>query len=167
MIDLKRLVKNDCNMKSTARPAKRAMTIAELVAFLHSKPGWIILSTIGKNGYPHSVPLGYFVDEVAQPWQVVMGVRAGTQKLKNIQRNAKVSLLLETSDKKKKLSGALIQGEAKIYDDSESVLDFMRKAAVLRGETELPVKAREGAVYITVTADNIISWMPVETELRN
>ena len=28
--------------------------------FLDSKPGWIVLTTIAPDGYPHSVPLGYF-----------------------------------------------------------------------------------------------------------
>jgi hypothetical protein len=36
------------------------MTPQEVQAFLDAKPGWIILSTIGRHGYPHSVPLGYF-----------------------------------------------------------------------------------------------------------
>ena len=30
--------------------------------FLDSKPGWIVLTTIAPDGYPHSVPLGYFRD---------------------------------------------------------------------------------------------------------
>ena len=29
-------------------------------AYLDDRPGWIILSTISPDGYPHSVPLGYF-----------------------------------------------------------------------------------------------------------
>ena len=30
--------------------------------FLDSRPGWIILTTITPDGFPHSVPLGYFRD---------------------------------------------------------------------------------------------------------
>jgi nitroimidazol reductase NimA-like FMN-containing flavoprotein (pyridoxamine 5'-phosphate oxidase superfamily) len=69
----------------------RKLTREEAHAFLDSKPGWIMLSTIGPDGYPHAVPLGYFRlgDEI------VMGVRSETRKLKNIQANPKVSLLLE------------------------------------------------------------------------
>ena len=36
------------------------MTDQEVKAFLDTKPGWIVLSTLGRDGYPHSVPLGYF-----------------------------------------------------------------------------------------------------------
>ncbi len=31
----------------------------EAYKFLDSHPGWLILSTVGKDGYPHSVPLSY------------------------------------------------------------------------------------------------------------
>ena len=50
------------------------MTDEEVKAFLDTKPGWIVLSTIGQDGYPHSVPLGYFLlgDDV------YIGCRAGT-----------------------------------------------------------------------------------------
>ena len=59
------------------------MTEAEVKAFLDSKPGWVILSTLGPNGYPHSVPLGYF----RLGDDGYLGCRAVTQKLKNIERN--------------------------------------------------------------------------------
>ena len=70
------------------------MTPQEVHAFLDAKPGWIILSTVGRNGYPHSVPLGYF--RVGD--DVYLGCRANTQKTKNIERNPQVSLVLETSN---------------------------------------------------------------------
>ena len=37
----------------------RKVTWQEAHEFLDSKPGWIMLSTIGPDGDPHSVPLGY------------------------------------------------------------------------------------------------------------
>jgi pimeloyl-ACP methyl ester carboxylesterase len=69
----------------------RNLTIQESHEFLDSKPGWIALTTIGPDGYPHTVPLGYF--RLGE--DIVMGVRGNTRKLKNIQDNPKVSLLLE------------------------------------------------------------------------
>jgi hypothetical protein len=70
------------------------MTHEEVKAFLDAKPGWIILSTIGLQGYSHSVPIGYF-----RPG------RAGTQKVKNIQRNPKVSLVLESGTTRRDIRG--------------------------------------------------------------
>ena len=69
----------------------RNLTIQESHEFLDSKPGWIALTTIGPDGYPHTVPLGYF--RLGE--DIVMGVRGNTRKLKNIQDNPNVSLLLE------------------------------------------------------------------------
>ena len=73
------------------------MTDQEVKAFLDAKPGWIVLSTIGRDGYPHSVPLGYF----RLGDDVYIGCRAGTQKLKNIERNPQVSLVLESGSSRK------------------------------------------------------------------
>src|SRR5215204_2297848 len=63
------------------------LTGAEVNAFMDSRPGWIILTTIGRDGYPHSVPIGYF--RVGD--EIYMGGRLSTQRVKNIQRNPKVS----------------------------------------------------------------------------
>ena len=70
----------------------RNLTIQESHEFLDSRPGWIALTTIGPDGYPHTVPLGCF--RLGQ--DIVMGVRGNTRKLRNIQDNPKVSLLLES-----------------------------------------------------------------------
>ena len=61
----------------------RKLSIQEAREFLDSRPGWIVLTTIGQDGFPHSVPRGYFRlgDEI------IMGVKNNTRKLRNIQRN--------------------------------------------------------------------------------
>ena len=53
------------------------MTNDEVNAFLDSRPGWIVLTTVGKDGYPHSVPIGYF----RMGDEVYIGCRAGTYRL--------------------------------------------------------------------------------------
>ena len=37
------------------------MTESEAWEYIESKPGWIALSTNGHDGFPHTVPIGYFV----------------------------------------------------------------------------------------------------------
>ena len=32
----------------------------EAHAYLDSRPGWMMLTTVGQDGYPHTVPVGYF-----------------------------------------------------------------------------------------------------------
>ena len=132
------------------------MTLAEVHAFLDAKPGWITLTTMSANGYPHSIPIGYF----RLGDDVYLGCRAGTQKLKNIERNPKVSLSLEAGRSMGDIKGVLLQGDAVVYTDPENLLRLAREAARLRGvpEAELPAEARPGAAYIRVTLRKVISW---------
>ena len=57
------------------------MSKEEVDAFLDSKPGWMMLTSQGSDGYPHSVPIGYFRDGD----RIFMGCRDNTQKIKNIE----------------------------------------------------------------------------------
>ncbi len=132
------------------------MTDDEVKAFLDAKPGWIILSTFGSNGYPHSVPIGYF----RLGDDVYLGCRAATQKIKNIERNPNVSLVLESGNTRQDIKGVMIQGHATVYTDADNKLRLSQAAARLRGvpEHELPQEARPGAAYIRVEPRRIISW---------
>lgn len=134
----------------------RQLTRQEAYEFLDSKPGWITLSTIGTDGFPHTVPLGYFRlgDEI------LMGVRSRTSKLSNIRRNPKVSLLLESGKSRKDIKGLMIQGMATVHADPKETLHYSREAAKLRGvsDAELPTEPRPDAAYIRVVPQRFRSW---------
>lgn len=132
------------------------MTPQEIHAFLDSKPGWIVLSTIGRDGYPHSVLLGYF----RLGDDVYMGCRAGTQKVVNIERNPQVSLVLESGRTMRDIKGVMIQGQARVYTDAENLLRLRREAERLRGvpEAERSQEAPVGSAYIQVAPRRVISW---------
>lgn len=132
------------------------MTDDEINAFLDQKPGWIALTTLGPDGYPHTVPIGYFRlgDEV------YLGCRAGTRKTKNIERNPRVSLMLESGRAMNDIKGLLIQGDASVITEPTATLRLAREAARLRGtpEDQLPAQPRPGVAYIRVTRRRVISW---------
>ena len=134
----------------------RELTLQEADEFLVSKSSWITLSTIGPDGFPHTVPLGYFRlgDEI------LMGVPSLTRKLRNIQANPKVSLLLESGRSGKDIKGLMIQGMAIVHTDSKETLHYTREAARQRGvpETELPSEPRRDATYIRVVPQRFRSW---------
>lgn len=132
------------------------LTPDEVNAFLDSRPGWIILTTRGPGGYPHSVPIGYF----RQDDDVYIGCRAGTQKLKNIARDPRVSLLLESGTTMQDIKGVMIQGDAEVITAPAEVLSLMRAAARRRGvpEEQLPAEVRPGTAYIRVRRRRVISW---------
>src|SRR5438132_11769560 len=104
------------------------MTDQEVKAFLDTKPGWIVLSTIGRQGYPHSVPLGYF----RLGDDIYIGCRAGTQKVKNIECNPKVSLVLDSGSTRQDIKGVLIQGQAPVQTTPETRLRLIREGDRLR-----------------------------------
>ncbi len=134
----------------------RKLTQKEANEFLDSRSGWITLSTIGPDGFPHTVPLGYFRlgDEI------LMGVRSHTRKLKNIKANPKVSLLLESGKSRQDIKGLMIQGMATVHTDPKETLHYAREAAKRRGlsESELPTEPRPDAAYIRVVPQRFRSW---------
>ncbi len=132
------------------------MTPQDVHEFLDSKPGWMILSTVGRDGYPHSVPLGYF----RLGDDLYLGCRAGTQKVKNVERNPQVSLVLETGHTMRDIKGVMIQGHATVYTDAENLLRLRREAERLRGvpEEERSQEASTGSAYIKVEPRRVISW---------
>ena len=133
-----------------------SLTRDEAYAYLDSKPSWIILTTIGRDGYPHSVPIGYFRlgDEL------YIGCVADTQKVKNIGRNPKVSLLVQSGSSMQDIKGLMIRGDATVFTAQDDVLRLGREAARVRGvpEAQRPTECRPGAAYIRVPLANMTSW---------
>lgn len=132
------------------------MTEEEANAFLDSRPGWLMLTTIGKDGYPHTIPIGYF----RLGDDLYMGCRADTQKTKNIERNPKASAMVESGDSMQTIKGVMIQGDAEVITAPEETLRLMREAARRRGtpEDELPTEARPTTAYIHLSRGKVISW---------
>ena len=125
----------------------------EIFEILSQKERWVVLTTIGPRGFPHSVPIGYFL--VGDT--IVMGCKDGTQKVKNVERESRVSLLWENGRGKEFLIGILFQGHARVVRDDEERLFLKREACRQRGE-ELPESVGKGFVYIELSPEKIISW---------
>ena len=132
------------------------MSKEEVDTFLDSKPGWMMLTSQGSDGYPHTVPIGYFRDGN----RIFMGCRDNTQKVKNIERNPKVSLVIEDGKTMSDLRGILFRGDASVVREDEERLKISRLAAKLRGapEDDWPTTASAGAVFIKVDSPRVTSW---------
>ncbi len=134
----------------------RKLSDEEVEAYLDSRPGWAVLSTIDEDGFPHSVPLGYFrLDR-----DIIMGVRDGTRKVANVERNPNVSVLLEDGSTMADIRGVMLQGRARIVRESSEALQLAREGARARGvpESEWPTAPRPGAAYIRLTPVRTVSW---------
>ena len=134
----------------------RKLSAEQIQAYIDSRPSWAMLSTIDNDGFPHSVPLGYF----RLGGDIIMGVRDGTRKVANIQTNPKVSILLEDGSTMADIRGVMFQGHARIVREQSEALQLAREGARARGvpESEWPTATRPGAAYIRMTPLTTVTW---------
>ena len=134
----------------------RQMSKEEALAFIDSAPGWATLSSIGMDGYPHSIPIGWF--RVHK--KIFMGCIDQTQKVKNIERNQKISVCIESGSTMRDIKGVLLRGNASIVRAPEDRLALSIIAAKSRGveKKDLPKVASPTGVYIELSDFKITSW---------
>ena len=134
----------------------RKLSDEQIAAYLDSRPSWAILSTIDEDGFPHSVPLGYF----RLGRDIIMGVRDRTRKVANVESNPNVSILLEDGSSMADIRGVMFQGHARIVRERSEALQLAREGARARGVPESggPTEPRPGAAYIRVTPVRTVSW---------
>jgi|SRR5581483_11417667 len=84
----------------------------------------IILTTLDRHGYPHSVAMWYVVDADGT---VVMTTFAKSQKAVNLRRDPRCALLVESGRTYPELKGLLIRGRATLEQDTERVLDVLER----------------------------------------
>src|SRR5213592_4736426 len=92
----------------------------------------IILTSVDRRGYPHSVAMWYVADPDGT---VVMTTFAKSQKAVNLRRDPRCALLVESGRTYPELKWLLIRGRATPDGDAEHVLD-VRKRVVIRVRTE-------------------------------
>ncbi len=82
----------------------------------------IILITNGRRGYPHAVAMFYTTDD---DLTVNMATYGRSQKIKNIERDSKVTLLIESGEKYEELRGLMIEGRAEVVEDLDKTVAVM------------------------------------------
>ncbi len=75
----------------------------------------VIVGTLNHDGYPHLVPMWYSMLDGL----VHMHTYKSSQKVKNIERDARGSVLVEDGVEYDKLRGVFIRGHFEIVDDQE------------------------------------------------
>jgi len=93
------------------------MSQAEWHAFLREEHT-AVLATSGGQAFPHLVAMWYIpLDDGLWMWSY-----AKSQKVQNLRRHARVGVLVEAGERYDDLRGVLIQAEASIVEDLETVL---------------------------------------------
>lgn len=95
------------------------MSHEEVDAFLASQR-IIICATIGRDGFPHLMPLWYVV-RAGELWAWTF---AKSQKVRNLQRDARATLQIETGDEYSELRGVMLKTDVTIHRDTDRVREL-------------------------------------------
>lgn len=140
------------------------MADAEIRDFLHTQKT-IILSSIGPDGVPHPMPMWFVADD---DHVVSMATFRGTQKIVNLRRDPRLSLLAESGREYSELKGVVIYGTADLSEDTDAIIATLvaasqKETAEIDAETRIAMdegmkKSASKRILIRVKPERIISW---------
>jgi PPOX class probable F420-dependent enzyme len=77
----------------------------------------VVVGSFGRGGWPHLMPLWY----VPREGEIWIYTYAKSQKVRNLERDPRATLLIETGHEYAELRGVMIEAEAEIDRDPEAV----------------------------------------------
>jgi PPOX class probable F420-dependent enzyme len=110
------------------RRAAIAMSEAEVAAFLEEQRT-LTVATLGRDGWPHVMPLWYVVRE-GECWGWTY---AKSQKVRNLERDARCTLQVEAGTTYDQLRGVMLKCAAAIHRDPEIVAGVGTELALRHG----------------------------------
>ena len=150
-------------MKQRDRVAMTPAEVAELLAGQRK----VQLATNGPDGFPHLVTMYYVLIE----GQIAFWTYRTSQKARNLERDPRISCLVETGEQYFDLKGVLVQGTVRRIEDPAQVADIGRRVSevVAAWSGEPPAGAEPGmAEYVqraaqkrfgyAVEPSRVISW---------
>lgn len=136
-----------------------AMSDAEVATFLEQQRV-VICATNGPRGWPHLMPLWYTVrDGAIWAWTY-----AKSQKVKNLQRDARATLQVEAGEEYHELRGVMFEATTTIHRELELVTEFgvelFRRYSGATGEEFLEAVRAQASkrVALQFTAERAASW---------
>jgi PPOX class probable F420-dependent enzyme len=144
-----------------SRRAEITLTPAEQRELLE-RERIVVVSTIGPRGWPHSMPLWY----VLRDGEVWIYTYAKSQKVRNLERDPRATLLVETGHEYFELRGVEIEGEAEIHRDHDLVYELAREltlrytdARSIDGDAAEALRAQaEKRVAVRFKVRRVASW---------
>jgi PPOX class probable F420-dependent enzyme len=105
------------------------MSGAEVLELLESER-IAVISSLGPRGWPHSMPLWYVPrDGVVWVWTY-----AKSQKVRNLERDPRSTVLIETGHEYGELRGVMIEARAVIHRDFDTVFGFAQELTIRYAE---------------------------------
>lgn len=93
-----------------------AMSAEQIAAFLDEQRV-VICASNGPRGWPHLMPLWYVVRD-GEVWAWTYGK---SQKVRNLERDARATLQIESGDQYHELRGVMIEAETVLHRDPEVI----------------------------------------------
>lgn len=93
------------------------MSAAEILEFLE-EARVLQVATIGRDGTPHLAPMWFVVED----GKIVFRSFTKSQKIVNLRRDPRLTVLVESGDAYEELRGIMIKGEARLITDPDQVL---------------------------------------------
>lgn len=136
------------------------MSESEVWEFINSQKN-IQVATIGKDGSPHLTVLWFAIVD----GKVVLETFTKSQKVKNLERDERITVLFEDGDVYEKLRGVSIRGRVELCQELERVHQ-LHMAVLKRNTTGIDDKTLEEATRgmapkktaIIIHPEKIISW---------
>ncbi len=144
-------------------PSRRnaiGMTEDEQRRFLED--GWTLqVASNGHNGYPHLVAMWYVLID----GEVYFTTFGKSQKIKNLERNPKLTAMVEAGTKYQELRGMVIEGEAEIVRENAFTAKVMGMVGAKYNGLPIPtetseqqLKAAAKRVAVRLKPENVYSW---------
>jgi PPOX class probable F420-dependent enzyme len=100
-----------------------------------------IVSSLGLRGWPHSMPMWFTLRDPAgeplaggAPKELWMWTYAKSQKARNLERDPRATVLVETGHEYTELRGLQIEAEAELIRDPDAVFAFGRELTIRYAE---------------------------------
>ncbi|MDA0179080.1 pyridoxamine 5'-phosphate oxidase family protein [Solirubrobacter phytolaccae] len=130
------------------RRAEIAMSPDEVLAFLDEERV-VTVATLGRDGFPHLMPL-WFVVRDGELWGWTYGK---SQKVVNLERDARCTLQVEAGDSYDQLRGVMVKARAAVHRDSTLVAEIGNALSARYGdgsEVDARVAAKRVALQFEV-----------------
>jgi nitroimidazol reductase NimA-like FMN-containing flavoprotein (pyridoxamine 5'-phosphate oxidase superfamily) len=143
-----------------SRRSQIALSDEEQAKFIED--GWTLqVASIGRNGYPHLAAMWYVVVD----GDIVFTTFGKSQKVLNLQRNPKMTVMLEAGKGYAELKGLVIEGDADIVSDNAYAAMVMGRVGAKYNGLPIPtetseqqLKAAAKRVAVRLRPRNIYSW---------
>jgi len=139
-----------------------AMSKDEMWAFIETQKT-VQVATLNHDGWPHLVPLWFAIVDGG----IVLESFTKAQKIRNLERDPRISILFEDGDVYEQLKGVSIRAKAVLHQDVETV-HHLHMAVLERNTPEIPRDALEKAsaamapkktaVVIRPDEGKVMSW---------